>query len=172
MTEATQTQVTELEQLKAQADELGLVYPNRVTTKALKKLIAEALLKDTDADNSEEIQAVEDDALKLVNVIVMPTDASKTNVGHETFMVGNSVLGVISRIVPFGKPWLIENILYKHIISRERQIFIEHEDPKIPGKIDVESRLVPAYSVQVLPLPTKEEIEELAKRQQARNAVE
>lgn len=172
MTEATQTQATELEQLKAQADELGLVYPNRVTTKALKKLIAEALLKDTDADNSEEIQAVEDDALKLVNVIVMPTDASKTNIGHETFMVGNSVLGVISRIVPFGKPWLIENILYKHILSRERQIFIEHEDPRIPGKTDVESRLVPAYSVQVLPLPTKEEIEELAKLQQARNAVE
>ena len=172
MTETTQTQATELEQLKAQADELGLVYPNRVTTKALKKLIAEALLKDTDADNSEEIQAVEDDALKLVNVIIMPTDSSKTNIGHETFMVGNSVLGVISRIVPFGKPWLIENILYKHITSRERQIFIEHEDPKIQGKTDVESRLVPAYSVQVLPLPTKEEIEDLAKLQQARNAVE
>ena len=172
MTETTQTQATELEQLKAQADELGLVYPNRVTTKALKKLIAEALLKDTDADNSEEIQAVEDDALKLVNVIIMPTDSSKTNIGHETFMIGNSVLGVISRIVPFGKPWLIENILYKHITSRERQIFIEHEDPKIQGKTDVESRLVPAYSVQVLPLPTKEEIEDLAKLQQARNAVE
>lgn len=172
MTETTQTKATELEQLKAQADELGLVYPNRVTTKALKKLIAEALLKDTDADNSEEIQAVEDDALKLVNVIIMPTDSSKTNIGHETFMVGNSVLGVISRIVPFGKPWLIENILYKHIASRERQIFIEHEDPKIQGKTDVESRLVPAYSVQVLPLPTKEEIEDLAKLQQARNAVE
>lgn len=172
MTETTQEVATELEQLKQQADELGLMYPARATTKALKKLVAEALLKDTDADTSEEIQAVEDDALKLVNVIVMPTDSSKASIGHETFMVGNSVLGVISRIIPFGKPWLIEHILYKHIVSRERQIFIEHDDPKVQGKTDVESRLVPAYTVQVLPVPTQEDIEELAKRQQARHAVE
>lgn len=170
----TQTQTTQadsLEALKVQADELGLTYAKNVTAKALKKLIAEELLKDTDADISGEIKHVEDENLKLIHVIVTPVNPQKQSMSHETFQVGNSVLGTIKRIVPMGKPWLVENIIYKTIKEKEYQLFIEHDDPKHPQQKIVESRLVPAYNVQVLPLPTQAEIDELAKRQAARDAV-
>ncbi|WP_432481751.1 hypothetical protein [Moraxella sp. ZY200743] len=171
MTDNTQIQDKTLEQLKAQADELGLTYAKNATAKTLKKLIAEELLKDTDADISGEIKAVEDENLKLVNVIVTPVNPQKQSMSHETFQVGNSVLGTIKRIVPMGKPWLVENIIYKNILEKEYQLFIEHDDPKNPSQKVIESRLVPAYNVQVLPLPTQKEIDELAKRQAARDAV-
>lgn len=174
MTDTTQTTQTEqdLAQLKAQADELGLVYAKNATSKTLKKLIAEELLKGSEADTSSEIKAVEDENLKLVNVLVTPVNPQKQGLGYEVFMAGNAVLGTIKRVVPMGKPWLVENIIYKTILEKQYQLFVEHDDPKAAGQKVVESRLVPAYSVQVLPLPTPEEIAELAKRQEARNAVE
>lgn len=169
MTEEVQTQT--LEQLKTQADELGITYAKNATTRTLKKLIAEELIKGTDEDTSEEIQAVEDENLKLVHVIVTPVNPQRQSMSHETFQAGNSVLGTVKRIVPMGKPWLVENIIYKAIKEKEYQLFLEHDDPKNPQQKIVESRLVPAFNIQVLPLPTKEEIEELAKRQVARDAV-
>lgn len=171
MTDTKQTQTQTLEQLKAQADELGITYAKNATAKTLKKLIAEELLKDTDADISGEIQSVEDENLKLVHIIVTPVNPQKQSMSHETFQVGNSVLGTIKRIVPMGKPWLVENIVYKTIKEKEFQLFVEHDDPKNPQQKIVESKLVPAFNVQVLPLPTQQEIAELAKRQQARDAV-
>lgn len=170
MTEQVTT--TELDTLKAQADDMGITYAKNVTAKTLKKLIAQELLKDNEQDNSDEIKQVEDENLKLVHVIVTPVSSQAQAKGFETFMVGNAVLGTISRIVPMGKPWLVENIIYKHIKEREFQLFVERDNPMNPKEKIVDSRLVPAYNIQVLPLPTPDEIEQLKERQKARNAVE
>ncbi|OOR84915.1 hypothetical protein [Moraxella canis] len=163
---------TELQQLKDQADDLGLTYPAKVTAKALKQMIANELLKDTDQDISEEIQAVEDENLKLVHVVVTSMNSQKANIGFETFQVGNSVIGTIKRVVPLGKPWLVENIILKAIKDKQFQQFIERDDPNNRHNKLVESRLVPAFAVQELPLPTEEEIAELAKRQETREVID
>lgn len=172
MTTENQTNKSQLEQLKEQADDLGLTYPSKVTIKALKQMIAEELLKDTDADNSEQIQAVEDENLKLVHVIVTSMNSQKASIGFETFQVGNSVIGSIKRVVPLGKPWLVENIILKAIKDKQFQQFIERDDPNNRNNKIVESRLVPAFAIQELPLPTPKEIEELAKRQETREVID
>ncbi|MFC0819779.1 hypothetical protein [Moraxella marmotae] len=170
-TETTQTK-TELQALKEQADNLGLVYPTKVTTKALKKLIADELYKASDEDISEEIQSVEDENLKLVNIIVTAMNNQQASVGYITIQVGNSVLGTIKRVIPLGKPWLVENIILKEIKAKQFQLFTEKDNPQQRGQKLVETRLVPAYAVQELPLPTPEEIAEMAKRQEAREMIE
>lgn len=168
----TDTTKTELEQLKAQADEMGLVYAKNVTTKTLKNMIARELLKQSGEDDSEEIKQVENENLKLRHVIITPMDSLKRGMSHETFSVGNAVLGTITRVVPFGQPWLIEQALYNHIKEKEFHLMTTVKDTMNPLKETVESRLVPAYTIQDLPLPTEAEIAELAKRQAARDAVE
>ena len=57
------------------------------------------MLKETDADNSEQIQAVEDENLKLVHVIVT-MNSQKPVLDLRLFQVGNSVIGSIKRVVP------------------------------------------------------------------------
>ena len=94
----------------------------------------------------------------------------KQQMGHEYFGVGNSVLGTIARIIPFGEQWLIENVLLQSIKEKQTQIFVTRRDSK--GNEFVESKIIPADQITELPLPTKEEIEELAKVQQARASVE
>ena len=43
MTTENQTNKSQLEQLKEQADDLGLTYPSKVTIKNLKQMIAQEL---------------------------------------------------------------------------------------------------------------------------------
>ena len=157
--------MSNLEQLKEQATELGISFKANATEATLKKLINEH-------EKQQEAlvhQALELDNLKLTHVIITPNDPSRLQQQGEIFGGGNSVLGTITRFVPFGENWLIENILYKHIRDKQYQYFKVHQKD---GKEFVESKLLPAYNIQVLPLPTEKEIKELAQAQLARNSVE
>lgn len=160
MTEQTKT---ELDILKEQATALGIEFKANVTIKALKKLIADKLNDDLQVDANQERFALEDENLKLVRVIITPNDPIKRDLRGEYFGVGNAVIGTINKYVPFGVEWLIPNILLKNIKEREYQYLSTKEDKLGIGSI--QSRFLPAYTVVELPLPTPEEIEELAKAQ-------
>lgn len=161
---------TELELLKQQLDERGITYKANASKATLEKLLQNADEAEQTADDNKSLQALKDEALKLVHVIITPNDPLKQQIGHEYFGVGNSVLGTVARIVPFGENWLIENILLQSIKEKQTQVFISRRDSK--GDEFVESKIIPAYQVVELPLPTKEEIEGLAEIQKARQSVE
>lgn len=164
------TKPTEIELLKEQANIMGVEYPNNISVARLKKLIAEKLNTESNDDNSNETRKeLEDENFKLVNVIITPMDSSKVNYSSQYFAVGNSVLGTIARVIPFGKPWLVENMLVKHIQSLQFQQIVSRKDGKNDNLL---SNIIPAYNVQILPLPTKEEIEELAKTQTAKASLD
>lgn len=161
---------SDIEILKEQLTERGIKFNANASKATLEKLLEQADKQDEVADENSKLNALKDDALKLVHVIITPNDPLKQQIGHEYFGVGNSVLGTVARIIPFGENWLVENILLQSIKEKETQIFITRRNNK--GDEIVETKVVPAYQVVELPLPTEEEIEELAKIQQARNSVE
>lgn len=165
-------QKSELDLLKEQADIMGIEYANNVNAKTLKKRIAEKLNAHNEQDDNDERFELERENLKLVHVIITPMDSTKRELSHVTFAVGNSVLGTIKRVVPMGKATLIENILYKHIKEQEFQYMYPVPDPANPRNTITESKLVKAYAIQDLPLPTEQEIKELAKAQVARQSVD
>lgn len=162
--------MSDIEQLKAQLTERGIEFKGNASKATLEKLLEQADKVEEQQDDNAKLQALKNDALKLVHVIITPNDPMKQQMGHEYFGVGNSVLGTIARIIPFGEQWLIENVLLQSIKEKQTQIFVTRRDSK--GNEFVESKIIPAYQITELPLPTKEEIEELAKVQQARASVQ
>lgn len=180
-----------LDELKAKATEYGIPFKGNISKAKLLELITRYESGDTNLDGVideldtpetetqtqsstqskvDKIKALEDEALKLIRVIITPNDVTKREFQSELFQTGNSVLGTISRAVPFGVEWHVEHILLQSIQERQMHIMIKRKNPK--GDEYYESKLVPAYTVQVLPPLTKEELEELARNQVARSSVE
>lgn len=158
----------ELVALKQQADVMGIEYPKTVTKTALKKLIAEKLSAEDASDVNATIKELEIENKRLVRVIITPNDNLKRDMAGEFFSTGNSVLGTISRFVPFNQEWHIENMLLKCIRDKEHQIFVTK---KVGDKEFVEPKQQPAYTIQELAPLTKEELAELKQRQIAQEGV-
>ena len=169
MSENTQTK-TEIELLREQLDERGILYKANATKATLEKLLQKADEAEELEDENTKLKKHQDEALKLVHVIISPNDPLKQQMTQEYFGTGNLVLGTIARVIPFGENWLVEQALLNTIKEKQYQMHIVKRNAK--GEEYTESKLVPAYQITELPLPTKAEIEELARTQQARATVE
>lgn len=169
MSENTQTK-TEIELLREQLDERGILYKANATKSTLEKLLQKADEAEELEDENTKLKKLQDEALKLIHVIISPNDPLKQQMTQEYFGTGNLVLGTIARIIPFGENWLVEQALLNTIKEKQYQMHIVKRNAK--GEEYTESKLVPAYQITELPLPTKAEIEELARTQQARATVE
>ena len=169
MSENTQTK-TEIELLREQLDERGILYKANATKSTLEKLLQKADEAEELEDENTKLKKLQDEALKLVHVIISPNDPIKQQMTQEYFGTGNLVLGTIARVIPFGENWLVEQALLNTIKEKQYQMHIVKRNAK--GEEYTESKLVPAYQITELPLPTKAEIEELARTQQARATVE
>lgn len=169
-TQDNTSNVSELELLKQQADLMGIEYANNVNNRTLKKRIQEHLNQDDEEDNNAQLMELEKDNLKLLKILVTPMEAHKKDYQGEIFSCGNAVLGTVTKFVPFNVEWLVPNILVKQIKQKEAQIFTSKRNEK--GQDIVQAKMIKAYAVQELPLPTKEELEQLAKLQQARNSLD
>lgn len=169
MSENTQTK-TEIELLREQLDERGILYKANATKSTLEKLLQKADEAEELEDENTKLKKLQDEALKLVHVIISPNDPLKQQMTQEYFGTGNLVLGTIARVIPFGENWLVEQALLNTIKEKQYQMHIVKRNAT--GEEYTESKLVPAYQITELPLPTKAEIEELARTQQARATVE
>lgn len=169
MSENTQTK-TEIELLREQLDERGILYKANATKSTLEKLLQKADEAEELEDENTKLKKLQDEALKLIHVIISPNDPLKQQMTQEYFGTGNLVLGTIARVIPFGENWLVEQALLNTIKEKQYQMHIVKRNAK--GEEYTESKLVPAYQITELPLPTKAEIEELARTQQARATVE
>lgn len=165
---------TELDLLKQQAKELGITFGANISANTLKQRIAlhikEQYEHEIKQEENQKIEQLRSDNLKLVHVIVTPNDPTKQVLQGEVFSVGNSVLGTLTRFIPFGENWLIEEIFYKTLKEKEYQLITTKTDAK--GISVPISKMVKAYNIQVLPLPTEDEVSEWARLQQARNAMD
>lgn len=175
--------------LKKQADLLGVSYKSNTSYATLQKAVQEKLNTPLSDESDEGIAPDEaakaiatskvaeggltdfDKAMKLVRVIITPMEATKAaNIESEILTAGNSVVGTVRRLVYFGEPWHVEQILLNTIKEKKYQAFSSKKDAR--GVVQTRARLVPAYNIAILDPLTPEELEELADRQIRTRALE
>ena len=124
--------------------------------------------------NGVELEGLrEQDAMKLIRVIVRPNDPLKLDANGEIFTFGNSVVNrgkSVRKYVPFNNDegWHIPNIIFKNIKAAECQIF---KKVTRNGQDTMESTTIKAYNVEVLPSLTQAEIDKIAVKQKATNSL-
>ena len=171
--------MSNLIELKAEADELGIKYSPNISEATLAKRIADFKTGGSDSDDAtgeitpipvlsqaDKIRQIRKDALRLVRVIITPMDVAKRDYHGEIFQFSNRILSA-KRFVPFGHPTHVEAVLLDQIKTRQMRQTIPETRDTAP-----ESRLMPAFAVQELPPLTAQELSDLAKAQQARSSVE
>lgn len=169
-------QIDERESLKNKLTILGISYQNNAPTAKLRQLLEEFAEQDQHKEHEPDVPTAPSkrqlvlDATKLVRVTVISNDPTKKEYQGELFTVGNSVIGTIRKFVPFGRPWLIPQILLNVIEEREFQLF-ELKRTADGGQTRI-PRTLKAYNVIRHELPTAEELAELAKSQALRSAGE
>lgn len=164
---------TELQLLKEKAGALGVEYKANVSSKTLSKLIKEFEEQEEQEDgltDNERIQKTMEEATKLVRVIITPMDSSKRDYQGDVFSAGNAVVPTMTKYIPFGVEWHVPQIILNTIKEKVINRFIAKKDER--GREYREYQEARAYSIQELPPLTKEELEELAKSQEMRQAIE
>ena len=162
--------------LKKQADRLGIAYKSNTSIATLQKAIKDKLDAPIGGEESSTIESVsepaiqpkgksiqsyQNEALKLVRVIITPMESTKaSNLENELFCAGNSVIGTIKRDITFGEPWHVEQILLNTIKEKKYQMFVTKKNAQ--GVTLTSAKLVPAYSIAYLDPLTEEEIDQLA----------
>ena len=169
----TEENKTELQLLKEKADALGVEYKSNVSVKTLTKLIKEFEEQDAQDDgltDNERTKKVLDEATKLVRVIITPMDSTKRDYQGDVFSAGNAVVPTMTKYIPFGVEWHVPQIILNTIKEKVMNKFTAKKDER--GREYREYQEAKAYSIQELPPLTKEELEELAKSQEMRQAIE
>jgi hypothetical protein len=123
--------------------------------------------------NGVELEGLrQDDAEKLIRVIVRPNDPLKLESSGEIFSFGSKVIDErkAKKYVPFNNDegWHITSMMYENIIAAECQIF---KKVTRNGQDTMEAVKIKAYNVEVLPALTQGEIDKIAIRQKATSSV-
>ena len=171
----------QLNALKSRADLLGVKYHPSISYEKLQEKIAaanqEQNTQDTPASEVKESEnakrlRMKKEAMKLVRVRVTCMNPYKNELEGDLFTAGNSVVGTVSRYIPFNAEdgWHIEQILYDQLKNRVFQSFYTTKDSR--GNKVRKGKLVKEYAIEVLPPLTKEELAELAVRQAATKAID
>ena len=173
------------DEMKAKAEEMGLEFKGNISNDALAELIglsdentedvdlakleaeAEAKIAPTATKKPNDARSIErtkaearKEATKLVRAIVTPMDKDKAELAGEIFSCGNSMTGMIKKFIPFGKEWHIPKIIVDTILEKTLWTTRDRRTSKGIVKDDIE---IKAYSVNILPDLTQEELNRIVK---------
>lgn len=166
--------VNELALLKERADTLGIKYSPNISVETLKAKINEKLnpepVKETAMASAFNRAAVRAKALKLVRCRIVNLHPDKKAVPGEIITVANKTIGKITKYIPFGDEsangYHIPYCIYEYLKNKKYAQRIKEK-----GAIAPRTKLVPEYSIEVLPQLTPEELKKLAQSQQARASI-
>jgi hypothetical protein len=187
--EVEETAVDELALLRERAITMGIKISGNIGIEALKKKLS-AKMEGTPEDEEEEetVEAValptrkqtkmeiEQETRKRIqkekNVLVRcrihNLNPSKRDLQGEIITIGNKYLGTIRKFIPFGEQtdngYHIPKCMYDDLKSRQYQHI---RTKNVKGQIQVETRMVPEYNIEIMPNLTKEELADLALQQSA-----
>lgn len=113
----------------------------------------------------------EQEAMKLVRIVVSPNDPVKAALPGGIFTVCSSKINkgrAIKKYVPFNNDegWHVPNAIYKQIDNAQMQKFKKVKLPN--GDTAMEPYIAKMYNVQVLPPLTEKEVADLAAAQKSR----
>lgn len=170
----------ELTVLKARADMMGIAYHPSIGVDKLRAKIQEKLdgkeeeveeeVKETVKEAkketlSEQHARLQKESSRLVRINVTCMNPMKKEWEGEIITAGNAVVGTHRKYVPFNtsEGWHVPYIIFKQLQERKFQSFYTVKDNR--GNDLRRSKLIPEFSIQELTPLTKEEIQELARKQ-------
>ena len=180
-----------LEALKLRADRMGVKYHPSISYEklaekvnaALKDEVPKAETKDDKANKAGDASGkpetenqkrtrLKREALALVRIRVTCMNPAKREWEGELFTAGNSMVGSITKYVPFNNDegWHVPRIILNQIKDRECQIFTTVRDNR--GNQVRKAKLIKEFAVEELPPLTPEELAELARRQAMSKAID
>lgn len=186
-----------LDELKTEADRLGIAYYKTITAEKLEGKIAQfkSTLVEMETEEIEEeivvkekpktkpVKKVEtvtakkirmrNEAIKLVRVRLTCMNPAKKNWPGEIFSVSNKILGTIKKYIPYDTTedgYHIPYVIYEHLKDRQYQTFIRRKLAN--GQTAVTGKLVKEFSIEILPSLTQKELDKLATQQAMANSVE
>lgn len=181
MSEPIQPTPEDLEMLKAQADTLGIKYHPNIGYESLRERIKEVM--DNQEGEKERPSAAETkserrtrrhkEAMALVRCLIICNDPAKRDWPGEWLGVSNGAGVNIRKLVPYNqpdKPFHLPRIMVNMLREKQVQVFVSK-----PGKHGTPvrvSRSISAYTITELPPLSQEELNDLAKSQQARGALD
>ena len=119
-----------------------------------------------------------DEATKLIRVRITVNNPSKQNREGEIISAGNTLIGFVSKFIPY-QPAFYENGYHIPKIILDVMRDMKHARfPKKKGRLNVtlddysNVRMVPDFTIEELPPLTEEELKALAEYQQANRTVE
>lgn len=174
----------ELSVLKTRADALGISYHPSISAPKLRDKInaflsdekedaaeAEAPKAKTETEGAKRLR-LRNEAAKLVRIRLTCMNPNKKEWDGEFITAGNAVVGTFTKFVPFNadEGWHVPHIIYEQLRDRECQVFVTHRDSK--GNSTRKGKLIKEFNIEILPPLTKEELEELARRQAMAKAID
>lgn len=177
----------ELDALKSRANLLGVKFHPSISLEKLREKVNAAVTSDGAATSEEEAKdsaepkqetigekrkRLKTEALKLVRIRLTCLNPAKKEWEGEIITVGNSLIGSVKKFVPFNADdgWHVPYVIYQQLKERQCQIFQAATDAR--GNKIRKGKLVKEFAVEVLPPLTKEELEELARRQAMAKAID
>lgn len=170
------TNELDLEALRTKAKELGVAYHPAQKAETIQANIDKFLVEQASGvvapvvpevpkvlTDAEELERLQKEALALIPITVTSMDPADATLTAVVVSVGNSRLGQITKAIPFGYKWYMPKILVDELAS---QLFMRHSMvPAGDGTERVVTQQLKKYSITYHPMPTPEELAELAKAQ-------
>ncbi|MCK5916471.1 MAG: hypothetical protein KAG92_10060, partial [Deltaproteobacteria bacterium] len=105
-------------------------------------------------------------ALELVRIRITCMNPIKGNLKGVIPSVGNAQIGFVKKYIPFNaeQGWHVPRILLNQLMEKK---YVSHYEVKVGNKKIKRHKLLPEYSIEILPPLTIEEIKDLAHRQLA-----
>lgn len=167
-----------LASLKAKADLMGITYHPSIGYAKLLEKVQNALdgVKPEEPEQAvtaptEDLEAkkraIRDNARKLIRVNITCMNPAKKDWESEIIAAGNSAIGTFKRCVPFNTVdgTHVEQIILDAMRDRMCQVFYTET---IKGNKVRRGKQIREFAIEVLPQLTKEELQELARRQAMR----
>lgn len=174
----------ELDRLKAKAAIVGVTHSPNIGVDALRKKIQDKLEGVPKEGDKEEVisskketaqqtrKRLQKSQLALVRCRIYNLNPTKRDLEGEIVTVGNKFLGTVRKFIPFGEStdggYHVPQILLTELRNRK---FQDVRTKKDKGQIEVKTRMVPEYNIEVLPQLTAEERKELGEVQAAAERV-
>lgn len=164
----------ELTALKARADLMNISYHPSIGLEKLREKVNAAVAGDPAPEKTtvvakesveEERARLRKEANRLVRVRVTCMNPAKAEWEGEIFTCGNSVIGSLTKFVPFNVEdgWHVPTMILKQIQERQCQIFTTVRDNR--GNSIRKGKLIKEFAVEIMPDLTPDELQELAQRQ-------
>jgi hypothetical protein len=166
----------ELETLKARAKQLGITFHPSISLEKLRDKVTAAIEGSEPEEEKPVAQApvetegqmrsrLKREALRLVRIRVTCMNPFKSEWDGELLTVGNSLIGTVTKFVPFNAEdgWHVPQIMLEMLQQRQCQTFVTTKNAL--GQKVRQGKLIKEFAIEILPDLTERELKELAQRQ-------